>query len=183
MAKLRNLISKNMLEQNKKLHESPEGFGGSGWKHHETIMAFAHELEAHNILDYGCGECTLRKVLVKRGLHVNLTEYDPAVAKRSRLPGPHDLVVCTDVLEHVEPKKLDNVIRHLHELTVKGCYLVIATRPANKILPNGHNAHLIIEDTPWWRERVQEMPWEILREEDKRKGNGDGHEVRFWLKR
>jgi 2-polyprenyl-3-methyl-5-hydroxy-6-metoxy-1,4-benzoquinol methylase len=183
VAKLHNLISKTMLEQNQILHESEEGFGGSGWKHADNIMAFSHELRARNMLDYGCGECTLGKVLRKMGMHFNLTEYDPAVRKRSRLPKPHDLVVCTDVLEHVEPDKLRNVLAHIHELTLKGCYLVIATRAANKILPNGANAHLIIEDTPFWKERVMQFNWKLTREDDRRKGNGDGHEVRFWLTR
>ena len=31
----------------------------------------------------------------------------------------------------------------------------IDTQPANKILTDGRNAHLIIENEDWWRERLQ----------------------------
>lgn len=186
----KDLISKEYLHQNAILHRGKEGFGGSGWKHTDAILAYAEELQAKTLLDYGAGECTLYREIKKRdGVKLKMAMYDPAVFKLSRLPKPAHLVVCTDVLEHVEPEKLDAVLNHLATLTERGCYLSIATRPANKILPNGKNAHAIIEDTPWWMQRLQVMVvcgLQVHKFTDVRKGGvptGAPHEVRVWFKR
>lgn len=184
MMKKTDLISDHMRRQNELLHAAPEGFGGSGHKHADAVIAFATELAARTLLDYGCGENTLRKKLVEKEWPGRIREYDPARKKYATMPPPCDLVVCTDVLEHVEPKRLKNVLAHLHQLTLRGCYLAIATRPANKLLPSGDNAHLIIQDAEWWKAQVMKLQWSGgYRMKDVRKGNGDPHEVRFWLVR
>ena len=176
-----DLISPAYLTQNRMIHEGKGHWGGSGWKHAEVIQEFGKRIRARSILDYGCGECSLRKMFGKIGYHVTLYEYDPAVFTRARLPKyPVDLVVCTDVLEHIEPDKLATVLKHIRSLATKGIYLSIATRPANKILPDGRNAHLIIEDTPWWRKQVETIGFKVEREEDVRKGDVP-REVRYWL--
>lgn len=180
--KQQDLISDYMVEQNEALHLRPEGYGGDGWKHTDNVFNFAKKLNANSVLDYGCGEGALKKGLIKKGLRIPITEYDPAILFKSSLPNPSDLVVCTDVLEHVEPDKLDNVIGHLYELTRNGCYIVVATRPANKILPDGRNAHLIIEAVEWWRYRIiSQFQWRINKELERRKGNGSPHDYTLWL--
>ena len=181
-----DIISEAALRDNRALHDSPGGFGGSGWKHLEAVEAFAHALRTRDVLDYGCGECTLSRVARKRGSHLRIHEYDPAVRGRDRAPKPHGLVVCTDVLEHVEPALLGNVLGHIRSLALRGAYLVIATRPANKLLPDGRNAHLIIEDTPFWLDAVSSVGgWAVERVDDVRKGGvpeGKPHDCRFWVR-
>jgi len=138
-------------------------------------------MDAKSILDYGCGECTLRPAIKKLGFKGFIGEYDPARFGKEAPPKPADLVVCTDVMEHVEPELIDNVLRHVRGLTGKGCFMVVATRPANKILPNGENAHLSIQPADWWLARIAQSGFKIIRSEEKRKGTGDPHEVRAWL--
>lgn len=175
------LISNKYLKQNRLLHEAPKGFGGSGWKHAQTIVDFAAEIGAKSILDYGCGESTMRPEIKKLGWKGFIGEYDPAKFGKEAPPKPADLVVCTDVMEHVEPEFTDNVLRHIRGLTGKGCFMVVATRPANKILPNGENAHLVIEPVQWWLDKIAAAGWTIVRSEERRKGDGSPHEVRAWL--
>jgi len=176
---LRELITSDYQRANSLLHLQKGGFGKSGSKYVGEVMQFAHELGAATILDYGCGEGTLRKALHKARVSQEVYEWDPAIPKRNRrMPLPADLVVCTDVLEHVEPDKLDNSLKHLYALTRMGCYLAIATRPANQLMPDGSNAHRTIEDGIWWTELVQNLPWTMLRSATK-----PGHEVRIWLRR
>lgn len=98
------------------------------------------------ILDYGCGKGVLREHLF------NITNYDPATFPTP--PAPHDLVVCLDVLEHVEFDKLPAVLDDLRRLAKKALFVVIATQAAQKSLPDGRNAHLIIEDGDWWRDQL-----------------------------
>lgn len=179
LIKRQALISDDMLRANSILHEAPEGFGGSGWRHAQNILAFAKMLKARDILDYGCGENTLRRQLRKDGFTGIIKEYDPAIPKYSALPTPRDIVACTDVLEHVEPELLGNVLDHIHLLTGKGAYLAIACRPANKKLPDGRNAHLIIEQAEWWIEKVTTgIDWTLLFWHTK-----PHHEVRLWLQK
>lgn len=147
-------------------------WGGDGAKHAETVDAFAREIGAASVLDYGCGLGDLGKALEGRR---RVMGYDPGIPEKAILPKPADLVVCADVLEHVEPDRLPNVIDHINRLAAKAAYLVIATRPANAILPDGRNAHLIVEDADWWLAKVASA-WPNVRTEAK-----PGKELRVWL--
>lgn len=171
---LKSLISDAYLRQNQLLHEGPAGFGGSGWKQAKTVMEYAQQLNVESILDYGCGEGTLRKELGKLGWKGKVYEYDPAVAKKDTLPRPAELVVCTDVLEHIEPEHLEAVLNHLHSLATKAAYVVIATRVANKVLPDGRNAHLIVESKDWWLAKFPN--WEIRKQDGKL-----NYDLKLWL--
>lgn len=129
-----------------------QDWGGSGHKRKDIVLAFLDKCHAQTCLDYGCGQGKLKEALPSR----ITAEYDPGVTGKRALPAPADVVVCTDVLEHIEPDKLMAVMRHIRSLARKGIYLLIATRPANKDLPDGRNAHLIIEGADWWRAKLQE---------------------------
>jgi len=89
-------------------------------------------------------------------------DYDPAVTGMDDTPLFADLVTCCDVLEHIEPERLDRVLAHIRSLARKAVFFVVATRPANKLLPNGENAHLIIESAEWWEARVLTAGFSLL---------------------
>ena len=76
--------------------------------------------------------------------------YDPAIPEWSAPPAPSDFVVCIDVLEHVEPEFIDNVLDDLARLTLKIGFFTVTTVPAKKTLPDGRNAHLIQMPPGWW---------------------------------
>lgn len=153
-------------------------WGGDGHKHAGAVDEFATLLQAETVLDYGCGEQTLAKALKDRR---PVLGYDPGVEGREGKPKPCDLVVSTDVLEHIEPDKLDAVLAHILSLAGRGVYLVIACRPAKAILPDGRNAHLIVESPEWWTGKVAEAmiragDWRISRVD-----GVEGREVKLWL--
>lgn len=139
-------------------------WGKSGHSHAPEIRKFCQKLEARTVLDYGCGRGTLAGAMA--GFKV--FEYDPGIVGKDDLPKPADIVACTDVLEHIEPDLLDNVLRHIFLLAKKGAYLVIATRPAREILPDGRNAHLIVQDAPWWISKLKQQGWKSIRHEMKK---------------
>lgn len=60
------------------------------------------------------------------------------------------MVACIDVLEHIEPEYLDEVINDLIRLTQGVCFLSIHTGPAIKVLSDGRNAHLTQQPMKWW---------------------------------
>lgn len=173
-----DLISPDYLALNLQLHADAAGFGGSGWRHAEAVLEYAHRLKARSILDYGSGRCTLRAEVKKRGWRGAFEDYEPTVDAIARMPKPADLIACTDVLEHVEPDKLQTVLRHIGLLMDHGAYLTIATRPANTRLPDGRNAHLIVEGESWW---VQQLQFAELRIE--RVANHNDKELRVWLRK
>lgn len=154
-------------------------WGGSGHKQAEAVAAFADELGAEAILDYGCGQGNLAKALAARVPPKRVTQYDPGIPGKDGWPKPSHLVVCSDVLEHIEPEKIDAVLSHIRALAGHGAYLVIATRAANKNLPDGRNAHLIIEGSQWWIDKVAAQGWSHARPPQIK----ESHSVTMWLQR
>lgn len=156
MKTLVELISPAYLALQRELHSRPDGYGGKGSKWADGVRGVAAAYEAYSILDYGCGRGSLASALRTRAdiAGIRIAEYDPARPGYDRPPAFADLVVCTDVLEHVEPPRLDAVLAHLRTLARKAVFVVIATRTSNKTMSDGRNAHLIVESDEWWRARV-----------------------------
>lgn len=143
-------ISDDYKKQNQKLHETGL-YGISGHTYADTVSKLADLYEAKTILDYGCGSGTLKKSLPK----LNIFEYDPCIPGKEAEPDPADLVICNDVLEHIEPEFLDNVLQDLARVTKKLGFFVVDLMPAKKKLPDGRNAHLIQETDNFWRFNIE----------------------------
>lgn len=134
------LISKEYLLQQKKMHNG--AYGVSGDKYAKLVLETGHS----DVLDYGCG-----KKLLEKALGFKISNYDPAISGLENNKNPHDFVYCGDVLEHIEPEFLDNVLSDISRCMKKEGIFVISTIPAKKKLPDGRNAHLIIKDNVWWK--------------------------------
>ncbi len=145
------LISETYRTLNRKLHERDD-YGAIGARHANEVVGLGRATKSDEILDYGCGKGTLRKALLKTEFIVR--EYDPAVEGKDATPDPADMVVCTDVLEHIEPECLEDVLDDLERVTRKVAFLTVSTVPAEKTLEDGRNAHLIIKDHKWWLPRL-----------------------------
>jgi FkbM family methyltransferase len=143
------VISKDYVKQNEMLHQTNPYYGVSGVKYANDVLSLTKQLNTTDVLDYGCGKGTLASALP-----FPINEYDPAIKEKSKDPAPADLVVCTDVLEHIEPEYIDNVIGDLARCTLKKALLIIHTGPALKTLPDGRNTHLIQEDQSYWDKKL-----------------------------
>jgi hypothetical protein len=126
-------ITADYAELNRKLHDENEGYGSGSWRHAQKVMDLRNDTNSVTVLDYGCGKGALKVAL---GNPEWMREYDPAVPGKDAKPEMADLVICTDVLEHIEPDLLDNVLTHIARLTANAALLIIATRPAGKLLPD-----------------------------------------------
>lgn len=145
------LISDEYREQNRLLHEDPKKHYGVAGKAYVNIIKDLYiKHDCDSVLDYGCGKGQMRDVLPRH----NVQCYDPAIPEFSALPEPADLVLCLDVMEHIEPECLDEVLDHIRSLTQKACLMSVSVRKAKKTLPDGRNAHLIIEPVEWWLEKI-----------------------------
>lgn len=141
-------ISPDYLALQRSFHEGAPHYGTSGGFYEDSIRQVIEDFNIKSVLDYGCGKGRL-----KAALGDIVREYDPAIPGKDAPPERADLVVCTDVLEHIEPERLDSVLEHIRQLGAFA-YFVIATRPADKNLPDGRNAHLIVKDADWWKETL-----------------------------
>lgn len=155
------LISPEYLAQQKELHTNEKyGVASRRWINHVRVAI--ETFGAKSILDYGCGKGRLKEAIPE------VVEYDPAIPGKDADPEPADLVVCTDVLEHIEPDNLDAVLQHIRSKTKCRLFFSIATCAAKKTLPDGRNAHLIIEPPEWWLDRL--APYFRVHEHDVMEG-------------
>jgi hypothetical protein len=145
------LISPEYKQQNAQLHEQRPDYGVSGAKWASMVLEYSNMLETRSVLDYGCGKRTLQDAL-----GFDIRNYDPCIPGYDAVPAPADIVVCTDVLEHIEPECLDAVLADLKRCIKKIGILTVATRPAKKTLPDGRNTHLIQEQIQWWLPKLWE---------------------------
>lgn len=141
------MITAAYREQNRLMHETDDTYGRMGKLYVDHVRHAAEKLAAGSILDYGCGKSTLRHGMPE---WPDFREFDPAVPGKDAPPDPADLVVCTDVMEHIEPEFCDAVLDDIRRLSLRGAFFVIATKPAIKPLPDGTNPHKIIQDEGWW---------------------------------
>ena len=111
----------------------------------------SHGVADRDVLDYGCGRRTLEKQL---GFAIR--NYDPCIPGLDEPAPPADVVVCTDVLEHIEPELLDNVLDDLQRVTIGVGVFTVHTGAAGKVLLDGRNAHLIQQPPSWWLPKFME---------------------------
>lgn len=151
------LISETYRAANAQLH-AKGNYGVSGAKWAPFVDKLARSLGCRSVLDYGCGRGTLAEAL--GDVPYTVFEYDPAIEGKQEKPLRADLVVCGDVLEHIEPECLFDVLDDIHNIARAAVFLVVATRPAAKTLPDGRNAHLIVESAAWWLPKIMDR-WRV----------------------
>lgn len=136
------------------------GWSGGGSKYAGEIYDLCVRSQSTSLIDYGCGNVDIDKAIklaTKRFHGLTIQSYDPGIPGREVLPCPADALMCVDVLEHVEPDRIWNVLRHISSLFRKAALIVIATRPAEKRLPDDRNAHLIIDSAEWWHRQLVKL--------------------------
>lgn len=141
------LISSEYREKQRKLHELKPNYGTCGAEYAQQVLELCNRLNTRDVLDYGCGKRELEKAL---GWEIR--NYDPALPGLDADPEPAMVVACTDVLEHIEPDCLDEVLQHIRSKIKPGGIgvLSVCTVPAHKHFPDGTNLHLIIQPMKWW---------------------------------
>ena len=106
-----------------------------------------------SILDYGCGQSRLLDEL-DLGYPVELYRYDPAIPDYAAKPeATVDLLLNIDVLEHIEESDLDTVLAEMRA-ACRDAIIIVDTKPASAVLPDGRNAHVTLRPHDWWRDRL-----------------------------
>lgn len=142
------LISEDYRKQQESLHSNPN-YGVASVSYAPLVTQLINKLEITEMLDYGCGKGRLAKSIKPKN-KILIDHYDPAQPEWSETPDSRQFVACIDVLEHIEPDLIDNVLDDLKRVTEFYGFFTVHTGPAVKTLPDGRNAHLIQEDYTWW---------------------------------
>ena len=159
------VISDEQRKLNRDLHANNQNFGnridGAGVASElPTVLKRIHELGfCNSVLDYGTGKGMLVNHL-KRQLPstIKIDGYDPAVEEYCLHPEePYDVLVCLDVLEHIEIDSIDLVLSDIKKLTSNFCFLVIDLQPAVKKLKDGRNAHILLAPHDWWITKLAQL--------------------------
>ena len=158
-------ISESQLAFNQALHQSNPSFGSrdqaSGMASNLPLALYRmYELGiCSSVLDYGTGKGLLvDRLRSELPASICVDGYDPAVNKWAKKPdSPYDIVLCLDVLEHVELSSIDDVIQDLKILTRNFCYTVVDLQPAVKQLADGRNAHILLAPSEWWISRFSQV--------------------------
>jgi len=118
------------------------------------IECTAKNNDCSTMLDFGCGFGLLKE---KLGNKFSITEYDAGIPKKNKLPvGKFDMVVCCDVMEHVEPEFVDQTIDWLYYYATKVIYVSICCAPSLETFDDGSNLHLTVQPPSWWMSRFEE---------------------------
>jgi len=143
------LYSPKYLELQKILHQNPD-YGTASLEFAPLVIEITNKYRIESISDYGAGKCRLEKKMIELGKNdFKYYPYDPVFPEYGE-PKEAELVCCIDVLEHIEPPYLKNVLQDLSKITTNIGFFTVHTGPAIKHLSDGRNAHLIQEPVSWW---------------------------------
>ena len=165
------MISDSYKEQLQLLHGSKRNWGGGGAKNFgDEIRSYLIKRPKYTtVLDFGAGQRKLGKFVTddlqrrSRAKEIVWTDYDPGVVGIDRLPsGRFDLIVSSDVMEHIEPDMVEQTCEWLRDHATKAIYMHIATMPSGVILPYGRNAHLSCHKIAWWLDQLVGEGWQLM---------------------
>lgn len=135
------------------LHRNPD-YGVASLQFAPLVADLIRQANVSSVSDYGAGKRNLLKGLEQQGIKpAAYYPYDPAFPEYGS-PRPADLVCCIDVLEHIEPELIENVLSELASITKNLGFYSVHMGPAVKILRDGRNAHLIQKPTSWWLPKI-----------------------------
>ena len=130
------------------MRQNAKAWGSTARRYGEEVGTWCRELGCSSVLDYGCGNGSLRDTLPR---DIGYAGYDPAVTGKFELPkGDYDMVACIDVMEHVEEEYVEQVLDQIFDAAEKAVFFLISCVPAKAVLPDGRNAHITIKDAGEW---------------------------------
>ena len=163
-----------LINSYKKLHKEKGKFQGiSLIPLVPTLINITKENNCKTLLDYGCGKAVpyMKKKCTELGIRKPIQElcnldsfdlYDPAYPKYNKLYNKkYDIVICTDVMEHIAEQDIDYVLKDILSHSKKTVFLNISCQPALKHFKEGkfkgQNVHVSVFDGHWWSDKIKNI--------------------------
>lgn len=149
-----------LIGQYQELAKKGEALRGLSILRYRTQIAkIMRDAQAQRVLDFGCGagEAYRKPHRLHRdwGLRwFDVTLHDPAFPEHAVPPrGKFDVVLCSDVLEHVPEAEVPEFVATLFSHAKRHVWASVCCRPAKKTFPDGTNLHVTLKPIDWWREQ------------------------------
>jgi len=173
---------KRLLSISYTFYHERKFFGGTANSLEVLNLIKKHRYNTH--LDYGTGTgglfvYTNRRILDMSGRKVKTRPYDPYSTSEEYRMKPaederFDLVSCTDVLEHILPEDIDDVLWTLVNHTKKMLYCTIATYPASKMICDekgkdiyNQSLHTLVRPKKWWLDKFEALEQKLYDEQNR----------------
>jgi len=149
-----SITNQDHIKQYEEVHSNQEIYGQSSLLFKDQISLIIKTFKPKSILDYGCGKGKLMESISKEHPEIKCYNYDPSICKFSTIPIDHvDMIINTDVLEHIPEEDIDDVLQHISSLC-NYAYFNLHHGLAACILPNGENAHCTVKPREWYYEKM-----------------------------
>jgi SAM-dependent methyltransferase len=117
-----------------------------------------------SVIDYGCGEGKALDWFNANGYHatgVDIISLRPDVIEVClwSLPetlSPSDYGFCADVMEHMPPERVDDVLAGIRARTRKAAFFSVANSECTVGKRHGETLHLTRQPVEWWAGKVRQ---------------------------
>lgn len=151
-----SIIDEKKIKQYEEIHRNDPTYGSTSLKFIDEVSLMIDCLQPKSILDYGCGKGTLIDDIQKRYPSIRCYKYDPSITEYDTIPvAQADMVLNTDVLEHIPVDNIDDVLRNISSIT-QNVYFNLHHGRASTVLPNGENAHCTVRSPNWYRKKLMQ---------------------------
>jgi 2-polyprenyl-3-methyl-5-hydroxy-6-metoxy-1,4-benzoquinol methylase len=143
--------------------DNPNLGGRYGRRHTALVRAIIRHAKATHVFDFGCGCHHSLVTALQQDTRLSITGYDPAIADEAQtetlrntidLALKPDLLVSTDVLEHVPEAELSQCWDIFRTLAPRWLYIVVSTRNTRLRLSDGTSLHKTVRPALWWKTQL-----------------------------
>jgi hypothetical protein len=129
------MVATRNLSQYAELHRSRR-YGATAARRLPVVEPWIAMARPKTLLDYGAGQSSLAADLQVPSLE-RRDRYDPAIPELASIPFVHyDMIVCTDVLEHIDEGELGSILADIRDRADRAIFC-IHLGTAKVTLPNG----------------------------------------------
>lgn len=139
--------------------------GDHSTAHAAAAIARFQPSRGDSFIDFGAGAGYASRHLQDAGfgvlaIDIAANAMEPSIARRVPLlvgnlwDVPVDVTAdwgfCCDVMEHIPPDRIHDVLRFVRKSTLRSTYFSISLRPDGCGQLIGHPLHLTVHQQPWW---------------------------------
>lgn len=152
------------------------------------LKAFQADFKpGQKLIDFGCGTGRVARDFLALQLKVRLVDISPFALDEEvshllhlmpeelcfveaclwQLPQtlqPADWIYCTDVLEHLPTKQMDQVLKGMSQRMQRGGYLSICLQEDAMGKTLGLQLHLTVQTRDWWHQKISQF-FQIIAED------------------
>ncbi|MBS1717993.1 MAG: class I SAM-dependent methyltransferase [Armatimonadetes bacterium] len=138
-----------------------------GVKQAEEFVGLTKAPKGSSFIDFGCGPGYASSWLIEHGYKVLGIDIASNALKAPTIPFlccsmwempvelRSDYGFCTDVMEHIPPERVDDVLALIAKSVAKETYLDISFRVDGFGDRIGKRLHLTVQSPEWWMERLK----------------------------